>query len=274
MEYALSTYLFVNERLGAHILDHVLSAGICQFELFAARQHLEYRDPNHVRDLGLWFADHGIHLHSLHSPVFSEAEGGRAGSPPISIAYLEKRLRIASMDEIKRALEVAERLPFRYLILHMGLEGEEWDLNRVDAAFSSIEHLSIFAKDYGVQILLENIPNELTAPDRLVQFINYTRMDGLQICFDIGHAHLAPGVASAFHTLKGHLASVHLHDNDGSKDEHRLPYDGTVDWGAFVRDFRATGAKAPLVFELRNDSPEPFNLTRLRPVIEKLEAIG
>jgi sugar phosphate isomerase/epimerase len=273
MEYALSTYLFVNERLSSHVLDRVLAAGISQFELFAARQHLNYGDPNQVRDLGLWFTDHGIKLHSLHAPVYSEPEGGRAGSPPLSIAYLEKRLRIASMDEIKRALEAAEHLPFRYLVLHMGLDDESWDLGKFDAAFTSIEHLSIFAKDYGVQILLENIPNDLTAPERLVQFIHYTRMESLKICFDVGHAHLTASVASAFHTLKDRIASVHLHDNHGEKDEHLLPFEGTIDWPSAVRDFRAAATQFPLVFELRGEGPEPFNVARLGAVIEKLEAI-
>ena len=45
------------------------------------------------------------------------------------------------MDEIKRAIEVAEHLPFRYLVLHLGVPGEEYDLAKFDAAFTSIEHL-------------------------------------------------------------------------------------------------------------------------------------
>jgi len=163
MDFALSTYLFVKERLNSHILDQILDAGIHQIEIFAARQHLNYCDPDHVRDVAQWFSDHGVAVHSVHGPLFPGLEGSRAGDIPISIAYLEKRLRIASMDEVKRALEIAERLPFRYLVLHLGLDGEEYDLRKFDAAFSSLEHLKIFAKDRGVQVLLENIPNQLTS---------------------------------------------------------------------------------------------------------------
>ena len=177
MNFALSTYLFVKERLNSHILDQILAIGIHQIEIFAARPHLNYYDSNQVRDVAQWFADHSVALHSVHGPLFPGVEGGRAGDIPISIAYLEKRLRIASMDEVKRALEIAERLPFRYLVLHLGLEGEEYDLRKFDAAFSSLEHLKIFAKDRGVQVLLENIPNQLGTPQRLLQFIDYTRLD-------------------------------------------------------------------------------------------------
>ena len=45
----------------------------------------------------------------------------------------------AWVDEIKRALEVAETIPFRYLIQHLGVSGEEFDERKVDAAFVALE---------------------------------------------------------------------------------------------------------------------------------------
>ncbi|HTG58999.1 MAG TPA: sugar phosphate isomerase/epimerase family protein [Terriglobia bacterium] len=272
MDFALSTYLFVKERLNSHILDQILDAGIHQIEIFAARQHLNYCDPDHVRDVAQWFSDHGVAVHSVHGPLFPGLEGSRAGDIPISIAYLEKRLRIASMDEVKRALEIAERLPFRYLVLHLGLDGEEYDLRKFDAAFSSLEHLKIFAKDRGVQVLLENIPNQLGTPQRLLQFVDYTRLD-LKICFDTGHAHIMPGVQSAFATLKDRIASTHIHDNAGEKDDHLMPYDGGIDWDKTIRDFRTVDGQFPVLFELSDHGPEKTGLARLREVMEKLERI-
>ena len=272
MDFALSTYLFVKERLNSHILDQILDAGIHQIEIFAARQHLNYCDPDHVRDVAQWFSDHGVAVHSVHGPLFPGLEGSRAGDIPISIAYLEKRLRIASMDEGKRALEIAERLPFRYLVLHLGLDGEEYDLRKFDAAFSSLEHLKIFAKDRGVQVLLENIPNQLGTPQRLLQFVDYTRLD-LKICFDTGHAHIMPGVQSAFATLKDRIASTHIHDNAGEKDDHLMPYDGGIDWDKTIRDFRTVDGQFPVLFELSDHGPEKTGLARLREVLEKLERI-
>jgi len=103
MEYGLSTYLYVNERLGSHVLDQILGTGVRHIELFAARQHLDYTDPNHVRDVAQWFRDHQVSLHSVHAPLYADADWGRLGGLAVSVAYLERRLRIDSMDEIKRA---------------------------------------------------------------------------------------------------------------------------------------------------------------------------
>lgn len=272
MDFALSSHLFANERLNSHVLDQILAAGIRQIEIFAARQHLDYRDANQVRDVAQWFSDHSVALHSVHAPMFTDTNWGRLGGLAVSIAYLERRLRIDSMDEIKRALEIAERLPFRYLIVHLGMEEEDYDLRKFDAAFSSLEHLNIFAKDRGVHILLENTPNELSTPERLIEFIEYTRLD-LKICFDTGHAHMRDGVAPAFKTLKDRIASTHLHDNHKLKDEHLMPFDGEIDWAETVRDFRAAAAPVPLLFELRYDGPESGNLATVRAVMEKLEKL-
>ncbi len=273
MEFGLSTHLFVGERLSSHVLDQILGVGIRYIELFAARQHLDYHDANHVRDVAQWFQDRGVDLHSLHAPLYNDFDWGRSGGLAISVAYLEKRLRIDSMDEIKRAIEVAERLPFRYLVLHLGLPGEEYDMRKFDAAFTSIEHLKIFAKGRGAQILLENIPNQLTTPERLLDFINYTRLEDLKICFDTGHAHMTSGVQRAFEMLKGLIASTHVHDNRGEKDDHLFPFDGEIDWEQTMRDFRGVDGQFPILFELRHYGPEVSNLGRLRRLMEKMESM-
>lgn len=272
MEFALSTHVFANERLSSHILDQVLGAGFRQIEIFAARQHLDYHDANHVRDVAEWFKDHDVALFSLHAPMYTDFDWGRSGGLAISVAHLQRRARIDSMDEIKRALEVAEKLPFRYLILHLGLAEETFDIAKFDAAFTSIEHLNIFAKERGVSILLENIPNELTAPQRLLQFLNYTRL-GLKVCFDIGHAHMTCGVQEAFSILKDHVVSTHLHDNRGEKDDHLMPFDGEINWERAVRDLNALDGRFPLLFELRNYGPEMTNFARLHAAMQKIEGI-
>jgi len=273
MDYGLSTHLFVDERLSSHILDQILGAGIRQIEVFAARQHFDYHDQNHVRDVAQWFEDHEVKLHSLHAPLYADFDWGQSGGPAVSVACLEKRKRIDSMEEIKRALEVAERLPFRYLVLHLGIPGEEYALEKFDAALTSIEHLKIFAKERGVQLLLENIPNELGTPERLLEFIQYSRMDDLKICFDTGHAHMGGGVQPAFQTLRDRIVSTHVHDNRREKDDHLLPFDGEIDWKQTIRDFRAADNQFPLLFELRQYESEEVDLARLRQVMERMESI-
>lgn len=273
MEYGLSTRGFSNERLGSRTLDRILQAGFRRLEIFAVRQHLDYCDVNRVRDAAAWFSDHEVACYALHVPPFAgpEPRGGLA----LSVAYLERRLRIESMDEIKRVLDVAEYLPFPYLVLHLGLE-EEYALEKFDAAFTSLEHLRLFGKERGVKLLLENTPSPLGNPERLLQFLNYTRLEDVGICFDVGHACLAGGVQKAFEALGGRTASVHLHDNRGEQDDHLMPFDGSMDWAGIVRDLCPAGSATPgfpALLELGESVPDATNLGRLREVVGKLGAL-
>ncbi|MGH9343158.1 MAG: sugar phosphate isomerase/epimerase family protein [Terriglobia bacterium] len=272
MEIGLSTRQFTNQRLTPHILDLIYRAGINQFELFAARQHLDYYDANHVSDVAQWFKDTNLTLNSVHAPLFAGFDNGRSGGLAISPSYTEKRLRIDAMDEIKRVIEIAERLPFRYLVLHLGRPEDEYELRKFDAAFTSLEHLRIFAKERGAAILLENTASPLSTPERLQEFIHYTRLE-LKICFDAGHAHLTSEAPAAIELLKPYIAAAHLHDNRKDQDDHLMPFEGTIDWPATIAALRALAGPPVALIELHDHGPGLDGLGRVEEVIRKLSAL-
>src|SRR5438874_859552 len=214
MQKAISTYIFVKERLHPGLLDKLVSGGAQAIEIFGARQHIDYANrKQHVREIADWFRTSGIPLHSVHAPLYSDYEWGRTGAAPINIASTDRAARIEAMDEIKRAIELAEQIPFRFLIQHIGVPNESYNERKFEAAMTSVEHLRAFAKPLGVRVLLENIPNDLSTPDRLVEFIRTTHFDDVGVCFDTGHAHMMSDVPKAFETLKSHIHSTLIHDN-------------------------------------------------------------
>ncbi len=185
MQRAVSTYIYVKERLHPGLLDELVKAGAQAIEIFAARQHFDYANrKQHIREIADWFKSTGIPLNSVHAPLYSDYEWGRTGSPPVNIASSDRAGRIEAMDEIKRALEIAEQIPFRFLVQHIGNQNEEFDEKKFEAAMTSIEHLRAFAKPLGVRILIENIPNELSTPERLVEFIQTSHFDDVGVCFN------------------------------------------------------------------------------------------
>jgi len=251
---AISTHVYVRERLHNGLLDGLLQAGAETIEIFGARGHFDYANRrSHVREIGDWFREKGIPLNSIHSPMYSDYEWGRRGLPPVNIAALDKRTRIESMDEVKRAIEVAEQIPFRFLVQHLGVGGEDWDPKKAEAAMTSIEHLKAFAKPLGVTVLLENIPNELSTPERLVEFIHNAHFTDVGVCFDVGHAHIMGSVAEAFAILKPHIRSTHVHDNAAVSDDHLWPGDGTVNWEETMNLLRAAPQVPPLLLEIKGE---------------------
>lgn len=276
MDHVLSTQLVVNHRLTTAVLDKILHAGIPAVEIFCARQHLDYRNRAQVEELGHWFRDADLRLHSLHSPMFNDEVWGRSGRQSvIDIMETRKAQRIANVDEIKRALEVAEYAPFQYLIQHLGYDEEEYDERRLDAAFTSLDELRIFAKQRGVEVLLENIPNVYSSGQRLVEFLRMTHLN-LGFCFDTGHANLMGGVDEEFQIMQERIRSTHIHDNDGRRDAHLFPFyheGGTINWGRTMDLLRARAGQFPLVLELK-EAPgieQPFQAAQ--QVFEQLESV-
>jgi sugar phosphate isomerase/epimerase len=269
---AMSTYVYVKERLHPGLLDGLARGGAQTIEIFAARQHLDYANrKQHIREIADWFRTSGIPLNSVHSPLFADYDWGRTGGAPVNVASTDRAHRVDAMDEIKRALEIAEQIPFRFLIQHIGLPDESFDERKFEAAMTSIEHLRAFAKPLGVSILVENIPNELSTPERLVEFIRSSHMEDVGVCFDVGHAHIMSDVPQAFESLKDHIRSTHVHDNARMKDAHLWPGEGSINWKEAVELLRSAPHTPPLLMEIEGD--EKVNTAeKMKAVFDKLMA--
>jgi len=274
MHHVLSTHLVVQQRLSTTWLQRVQQCGIPAVEIFCARQHIDYRDKAQIRELGLWFRDNTLKLHSLHSPMYSDEYWGRSGPDAvINLTERGKAERIRMVDEIKRAIEIAEAVPFQYLIQHIGVLREDFNDFKVEAAFSALEALSLFSRQRGVNILLENIPNELSTAERLLHFLRVTHLD-LNFVFDTGHANIAAGVEHEWDLMKDRIRSLHVHDNNGTDDQHLFPLladGGTVNWSRTMELFRSRTGQFPLLLELKEAAQFGASLDPVLEVFERLE---
>jgi sugar phosphate isomerase/epimerase len=267
----LSTYLFRSQRLGPALLDEIQQSGIPQLEVFCARSHFDYRAPQAVRELAGWLDGHDLCLHSLHAPTSREMGTARENSTPISISDLERVRRLDAVDEVKRSLEIAESIPFRFLVLHLGAGREAQDPRRLEAGMNSLEHLCLYAKQRSVTIAIENTTGEYGSPSALRQFVADTRLRDLRLCFDTGHAHLWEGVRSGFDAMRDLVVTTHIHDNSGERDEHLLPYQGTIDWDAAVATLATAEQELPLTLEIRDSPSEAKPLPAALAAFERLE---
>jgi sugar phosphate isomerase/epimerase len=248
MQRVLSTYLFVNRKLTAALVGEAARAEISALELFCSRGHFDYRSADEARELASWLAGNNLTLHSIHSPTTRDFQLTRESGAPLSICDPERLRRQEAVDEIKRALDLVDHIPFRYCVQHVARSRDVPDQRRWDAAFSSLEHLSLFARQRGVTIAIENTPGEMATPANLRNFLVQTRLTNVKVCFDVGHAHLEGGAPAALEIIRDFVATTHVHDNRGERDDHLLPYEGTMDWNAVLA---ALPPEAAIVLELK-----------------------
>jgi sugar phosphate isomerase/epimerase len=275
MDRVISTHVIVNHRLTTAWLNKAERAGMSAVEIFCAPQHLDYRNKAQVAELGHWFRDSELKLHALHAPMYTDEIWGRSGPHThVNITEKVKGERIRWVGEIKRAIEVAEVIPFRYLVQHLGVGGQEFSEHAIDAAFSALEELTVFAQQRGVEILLENTCNELSSAERLQLFNELTHLR-LNYVFDTGHAHMGAGIEHEFEIMRDRIRSLHVHDNNGKEDQHLFPMveGGTIDWTRTMELLRSRPGQYPLLLELREVAEMQNPLEEITKVFDRLEAL-
>ena len=186
----------------------------------------------------------------MHAPLHPVREMGRSGAPAANVLHPEKSRRIEAMDEIKRALESAERIPFKNLVVNLGEKEDGWSQRTIEYAHTALEHLGAFARPLGVRLLVENLLSEPTTPTHLLLILELGHLTNVGVCLDLGHAHMTVGVGEAIATLGGHIGSVHAHDNHGLKDEHLWPGSGTIDWAAAATALKGLAEPPATVLEV------------------------
>ena len=173
-----------------------------------------------IDQLRQWLSDFGLRILDLHGSV----------GPEKNWASPHEYRRLAGVELVRNRVEMTAFLGGRVTILHVpgGPVGE--------ALRRSLDELEKFVAGHGVRIAVENGDF-----DTIRQLLADYGPDYLGLCYDSGHGNIGgAGGLDNLESLKDRLASVHLHDNDGTADQHRLPFTGTVDWPRLARAMAAS----------------------------------
>jgi sugar phosphate isomerase/epimerase len=272
--FGISTHLFHEQRLSREHLVHIAAHGFEAIELFATRSHFDYHDEQAIAELAEWLADTRLELHSVHAPIVQALTGGK-WIDPFSNASRDESSRRTALKETEVAIALAARLPYRYLVVHLGTPTTERVAatdNQPDLARRSVEELAEKAAAASIQLAIEVIPNALSSAEALAHLIE-EELDGLDVgvCLDYGHAHLMGDLGEAVETLSGHLWTTHVHDNGGRRDDHLVPYAGTIDWEAAMMETQKIGYDGALMFEVADTGNAVTVLERCVKARERLE---
>ena len=114
------------------------------------------------------------------------------------------------------------------------------------------------ASDNKIVIAIENGLQPIDCPGALPRYVDRFQSPFIGTCFDIGHANVisqrrGDTIGDCIKTLAPSMVVCHLHDNDGTGDQHKLPGDGGIDWQRYVPML----ANAPRHPVLENESHAP-----------------
>jgi len=187
------------------------------------------------REILQQLADHDLTAESYHSDFGKH----------IDLASDSTAARRRAISVLAREADVALALGVDAMVVHSS-GGEETDAgpSEVDSVNfrRSSERLARLAARVEMRFFIENmVPGHQYGVEvgTLVEDIRSVGSDRLGLCFDTGHAHLRPpSVAQQIAEIGGCVRYIHAHDNDGSADQHLLPFSGTIDWPAVAAAFK------------------------------------
>ena len=135
--------------------------------------------------------------------------------------YEEKRY----IDDLKKCKENGINL----VVMHPTLEYENYGMNEI--GLTRIKRIIDYAKELDMKVAFENV--------ELVKYLEYIikniNSSNLGVCFDVGHCHLFNNGEFNIKLFDNKVYTIHLHDNFKEKDEHNLPFDGTVNWDRAIK---------------------------------------
>lgn len=211
---------------------------------------------------------YGLEVNAAHAPVFypflfHETDGA------------------AWQGVLLRALEAAAACGAADFVMHLGSvvqeeKGEMGDQPEASAA-KNIAYLQPYlarGAELGLRIAVENgtnqpwdredcLPLKGVSPG-IGELITVTdAVNGAfgkevcGICFDCGHANLAGlDLPAEIKRIGNRLKVVHIHDNDGSADQHRLPLEGNISWPPVIGALKEIDFRGELALELYYEKGE------------------
>ena len=274
MRFGISTHLYHDRRLERAHLTEIAGYGFEGLELFATRSHFDYHDGAAVDRLAEWLTEAGLTLESVHAPITDRFGLGDQWAATYSTAALDSAARQLAVREAEAALQIARRIPFRTLVVHLGTpisKNNPGDNNRA-ASSRSADEICRLAEPLGVRVAFEVIPNALSTPASLVSMLERD-LEAPQagICMDFGHAFLGGDVPDAIETSAEHLIATHVHDNHGRSDDHLVPYAGSIDWDAALVTMQKIGYEGTYLMELANTGTPAAVLEEARRARQRFE---
>ena len=169
---------------------------------------------------------------AMHGPFLDMASGS-----------LDPWINDVVRRRVSHALEIAERLGACTAVFHANfiasLRNPDYRIGWTERQIAFWAPLADRAWNAGIVIALENMWE--FDPDIIGEVIRQVDHPGLQICLDVGHAHLFSDLPldNWLAHLAPHIVHIHLNNNGGMIDQHRALDDGVIDYATVLPALRA-----------------------------------
>ncbi len=171
-----------------------------------------------------------------------------------------------------RSIEICEALGIKNTVAHPGFirDGSKEDWFEQNREF--YKKLFPAMEEYGVNVLIENSTKAnmgsmywANSGKDMVEFLDFADHPLLHACWDTGHANCEGNQYDDIMTLGDRLFAIHYNDNRGIRDEHLIPFMGTLNHDEVINALIDVGFKGYFTLECPSSlTNKNYRLSRRR----------
>lgn len=208
----------------------------------------------------------GVEAWQLHSPL------------ELNVASFNTEKQRNDVEIALQWIEYCQVLEVPYMVTHPGGSQGYRSLKEkqkiLELNIDSFKKMGNFAEERGIKLAVENmLANQKSGGRRfpgehiaeLHEIIDAVGSSSIGICFDTSHANaLNIDLVEAIYECGDLLWATHISDNDGSGDQHRLPYNGKIDWVKVVRALKTLNYRNLFDLEIPGETVSPMFVRDLK----------
>lgn len=176
----------------------------------------------------------------------------------VDISRLDDDGQEYALDQIGRAITMAERLGADIVVLHGSAEpiSEEERPKRIAKSQSSLRILGEKAQTAGVRLALELLPRTClgNTADELEILLDGIPPEQAGFCVDANHPARPEHLPDIVKQLDKRIITLHISDYDGIDEKHWMPLSGIIDWAVFANTLRDIGYSGAFIYETKPDA--------------------
>ncbi|MGE8205463.1 sugar phosphate isomerase/epimerase family protein [Heyndrickxia sp. NPDC080065] len=178
----------------------------------------------------------------------------------INLTSENKAIREASFSEYKKAIEFASMIGAGHVVIHPGFCFSpifDKKLAQQRAAFY-IKRLCEVAKPLNVKLAIENVGYNGSSLFTQNEFTSFLEVmdETAGYLIDIGHAHLNGwNIPQLIKDTKDQLLALHIHDNNGTGDDHLPIGEGSIQWKEIFAMINEHSVDCQLILEYAPATP-------------------
>jgi len=234
---------FVGQLSTEDILEDLTFAAKNKFEWFEIaldwkqNYDLSPKVTKKIREISL---KHGIKL-IVHTPYY------------LPTSTMLPEIKKGVIENVRKAIIFAGEVKSDKLTIHPGFPEMPPPAIKYcyESLLDNLQKIVDIGQKHKVNICLENFNKPLLCSELKDYLYVLNSIDGLMATLDVGHANTTDISPSVFlKETRDFIIDMHIHDNNGKRDEHKCLGEGTIDFKEFFSECKNTNYYGPFMLEL------------------------